>query len=101
MQEVEGSENHKTAAAMVKAVDDLWDACGRHDPTVTAATTNRSKSLAPVGEKRVSGACSKSHSPSIQDFFSFQNPGNGMCKYHNYYSARAFKRVKPCAWSEN
>jgi hypothetical protein len=31
----------KTAAAMVRAADTLWDIRGGHDPTVTAAMTHR------------------------------------------------------------
>ncbi len=57
-----GAGNHKMAAVMVMAADALWDACGSHDPTVAAATTNRSRSPAPVGgkqgDKRGSGALS-------------------------------------------
>jgi hypothetical protein len=52
MREVEGAGNHKTTAAMVKAVDALC-ARGGHDPTVAAATTQRSRSPAPnSGEAR-------------------------------------------------
>jgi hypothetical protein len=39
MWEVVGAGNHKTAAALVKAADALWDARGGHDPTVTATST--------------------------------------------------------------
>jgi hypothetical protein len=34
MHETVGAGNHKTAAAMVKAADALWDARGGHEPTV-------------------------------------------------------------------
>ncbi len=43
MHETVGAGNHKTAAAMVKAADALWDARGSHDPTVEAATTQQSR----------------------------------------------------------
>jgi hypothetical protein len=33
MRETVGAGAHKTAAAMVKAADALWDARGSHDPT--------------------------------------------------------------------
>jgi hypothetical protein len=39
MREMVGAGNHKTASAMVKAADALWDARGGHDPTVAAAMT--------------------------------------------------------------
>jgi hypothetical protein len=89
---------------MVKAANKLWDACGGHDAMVAVAMTNCSRTLVLVGgktgDKRGRGGLSKSCPPSNQDFFSFQNPGNCVCKYHNYYNARAYKSVKPCAWSE-
>ncbi len=70
--------NHKTAAAMVKAADTLWDARGSHDPTVAAAMTQRSRSPAPNngkrGDKWSGNAPSKSRPPSCPDFYSFQNP---------------------------
>jgi hypothetical protein len=37
---------------MIKAADALWDACRGHDPTVVAATTQRSRSLAPTSRKK-------------------------------------------------
>jgi hypothetical protein len=43
---------HRTAAAMVKAADALWDARGSHDPTVAATSTQRSRSPAPSNGKR-------------------------------------------------
>jgi hypothetical protein len=43
----------------------------------------------------------KSHTPSHPDFHSFKNPGNGMCKFDNYYANRASRCVLPCSWSEN
>jgi hypothetical protein len=70
MRETVGAGAHKTTAAMVKAADALWDARGGHDPTVAAASTQRNRN-----------ACPKSRPPSRPDFHSFQNPGNGMCKF--------------------
>jgi hypothetical protein len=52
MRETIGAGNHTTAAAMVKAADALWDAQGGHDPTVAAATTQRSRSPAPNNGRR-------------------------------------------------
>jgi hypothetical protein len=83
MRETVGAGDHRTATAMVKAADALWDARGGHDPTVAAASTQRSRSPAPSsgkrGDKRGGNARPKSHPPSRPDFHSFQNPGNGMC----------------------
>jgi hypothetical protein len=105
MQEAVGDGNHKTALLMVKAMDALWAAHGNHNPKVAAATNHHSRSLAPVGgkrwDKRGSVARSKSLPLPSKIFFSFPNPGNGVCKYHNYYNARAYKCVNPCPWSEN
>jgi hypothetical protein len=52
MRETVGAGAHKTAAAMVKAADGLWDARGGHDPTVAAASTQRSRSPASGSGKR-------------------------------------------------
>jgi hypothetical protein len=52
MRETVGAGDHRTAAAMVKAADDLWDARGGHDSTVAAASTQRSRSPAPSSGKR-------------------------------------------------
>jgi hypothetical protein len=52
MRETVGAGTHKTAAAMVKAADALWDARRGHDPTVPAALTQRSRSPAPSSRKR-------------------------------------------------
>jgi hypothetical protein len=52
MRETVGAGAHKTAAAMVKAADALWDAWGGHDPAVTAASTQQSRSPAPSSRKR-------------------------------------------------
>jgi hypothetical protein len=105
MQEAVGAGTHMSAAAMVKAADALWDARGGHDPTVAAASTQRSNSPAPhtgkQGDKKNGNARSKSRPPSHPDFYSFQNPGNGICKFHNYYAHKAHRCATPCAWSEN
>jgi hypothetical protein len=89
MREAVGAGNHKTAAAMVKASDALWDAQGGHNHTVAATTTQRNRSRAPnsgkQGNKRSGNAHSKRRPPSCPDFYSFQNPGNGGCKLRNYY----------------
>jgi hypothetical protein len=87
MQEAVGAGNHKTAVAMVWAADALWDAGGNHDPMVAAATTKHSRSPAPAigrkNDRKNGNVRSESRPPSGFDFFSFQNPGNGMCKFHN------------------
>jgi hypothetical protein len=105
MREAVSAGNHKTAADSVRAADALWDARGGHDPMVAAATTHRSRSPAPTGgersDKRNSNACSKSRPPSRPDFHSFQNPANGVCRFHNYYSNRAHRCFAPCTYSEN
>jgi hypothetical protein len=99
MRETVEAGAHGTAAAMVRAADALWDSRGGHDPTVAAASTQRS-SPAPGngkrGDKRGGNARPKSRPPSCPDFHSFQNPGNGMCKFH-----RANRCIPPCSWSEN
>jgi hypothetical protein len=43
MREAVGAGNHKTASAIVKAAEALWDARGGHDPMVAAATTQKSE----------------------------------------------------------
>jgi hypothetical protein len=97
MREAVGAGNHKTAADTVRAVDALWVARGGHDPMVAAATTHRSRSPAPTGGK----TSDKSHPPSRLAFHAFQNPANGVCKFHNYYSNRAHRCIAPCTFSEN
>jgi hypothetical protein len=83
-----------------RATDALWDACDGHDPTVAAATTQRWRSPAPHGRKknnrRNSKAHSKSRPPSGSNFFSFHNPSNGICKYHNFYGKKAHKCIFTC-----
>jgi hypothetical protein len=70
MRKTVGAGAHKIAAAMVKAANALWDARGSHDPTVTAASTQRSRSPAPSsrkrGDKRGGNARPKSRPPSCQ-----------------------------------
>jgi hypothetical protein len=39
MRETVGAGGHRTAAAMVKAADALWDALGGHERTAAAAST--------------------------------------------------------------
>jgi hypothetical protein len=105
MRETVGAGAHGMAAAMVKAADALWDTQGGHDPTVAAASTQRSRSPTPSsgkrGDKRGGNARPKSRPPSCLDFHSFQNSGNGMCKFYNYYANRANRGIPPCSWSEN
>jgi hypothetical protein len=105
MRKTVGAGTHGTAAALVKAADALWDARGGHDPTVAAASTQRSRSLGPSnrkrGDKRSGNARPKSHSPYHTDFHSFQNPGNGVCNFHHYCAKRANRCIPPCSLSEN
>jgi hypothetical protein len=76
MRERVGAGAYGTAAAMVKAADALWDVWGGHDPTVAAASTQRSRSPAPSsgkrGNKRGGNVRPKSCPPSCIDFHSFQ-----------------------------
>jgi hypothetical protein len=99
MREVEGAGTHKMAAAMVKAADALWDARGGHNPTVAAASPQRSRSPAPNsgkrGDRQSGNNRSKSHPPYRPDFYSFQNPGNGVCKFDNYYAHKAHRCASP------
>ncbi len=101
MREMVSTGNHKTAAAIVKAMDALWDARGDHNPMVAAAMTQCSRSPVPANgkknDKRNSNACSKSCSTSQPDFYSFPNPDNGVCKFHNYYDHKAYRCISPCA----
>jgi hypothetical protein len=100
-----GTGNHKTASDTVRAADALWDAQGGHGAMVAAATTHRSRSPAPTGgktsDKRNGNARSKCRPPSRPAFHAFQNPANGVCKFHNYYSNRAHRCTAPCTFSEN
>jgi hypothetical protein len=85
MREAVGAGNHKTATDTVRAADALWDARGGHEPTVTAATTHRSRSPAPTSgktnDKRNCNARSKSRPPSRPAFHAFQNPANGVSSF--------------------
>jgi hypothetical protein len=78
MREAVGAGSHKTATAVVKAADTLWDARGGHDPTVVATTTQRSQSPAPANGKksdnRSGNAHSKSHPPSPPRLLFFSKP---------------------------
>jgi hypothetical protein len=98
-------ETTKTAVAMVRAANALSDACRRHDPMVATATTHRSRSPTPASgrkyDKKKGIAHSKSRPLSGSNFFSFQNPDNGMCKNHNFYGNKAFKCIFPCSYLEN
>jgi hypothetical protein len=97
-----GAGNHKMAAAMVKTADALWDAQGGYDPTVAAAMTQQSRSPAPNnGKRQTERQRLLQKLPSRPDFYSFQNPGNGVCKLYKYYAHKAHRCVSPCAWSEN
>jgi hypothetical protein len=98
LREVVVAKNHKTAVAMVRAVDALWNAWGSYNRSRVAATmTQRSRSPALANgkknDKRNGNASFKSHLPSGSDFFSFQNPGNGMCRFHNFYGNKAHKCI--------
>ncbi len=100
MREAVSTGNHRMAAAVEKLANALCDARGGHNPTVAAATTQRSQSpVSANGEKsdkRSGNARSKSHPPSCPDFYSFHNPGNGVCKFHNFYIHKALKCISPC-----
>ncbi len=67
MREAVGAGNHKTAMAIVRVADALWDAHGSHDPTVEATMTQHSRRPAPTDRKksdrRNGNARSKSHPP--------------------------------------
>ncbi len=76
MRETVGAGTHGTAAAMVKAADALWHAQGGHNPTVTAASTQRSRSPTPSsgkrGDKRGGNAPPKSRPLPAQIFILFR-----------------------------
>ncbi len=78
MREVVVEGKHKMAAVMVTAADALWDARGGHDPTVTAAMTNSSRSRAPgggeVGQQECKWCLSKKSPPFQPRFFQFSKP---------------------------
>ncbi len=101
MREAVGAGNHKTAVAMVRATDALWDALGSHNPTVAATMTQCSRSPAPASgrknDRRNGNAHSKSRPPSSSHFFSFQNHDNGLCNFPNLYGNKAYKCIFPCS----
>jgi hypothetical protein len=70
---------------------------------VAVATTQPSRSLAPTSgkknDRRNGNTHSKSHPSSGSDFFSFQNPGKSMCKFHNFCGNKAHKFIFSCSWS--
>ncbi len=68
MREAVGAGTHTTAAAMVKAADALWDAWSGNDPTVAAASTQRSRSPAPHSGKRGDKKSGNAHSKSRPPF---------------------------------
>jgi hypothetical protein len=77
MRETVGAGTHGMTAAMVKAADILWNARGSHDPTVPAASTQRSSSppssSGKRGDKRGSNARPKSHPLPAQIFILFKS----------------------------
>jgi hypothetical protein len=84
MQDAVGSRNHKIAAAVVRSADNLWDARGGHDPMV-AATTTHQLLLGGRGVTRGPAVPVQKVAPlATKIFLNFQNPGNGVCKYHSY-----------------
>ena len=101
MREAVGAQHHMTAAAMAKAADALWDARGGHDPTVAAASIQRGRSPTPKTGKQSDKKGGNGRSKSRPPFQHFHNPGNGMCKYHNYYGKSAHRCFAPCTFSEN
>jgi hypothetical protein len=53
MREAVGAGNHKTAAAMVKAVEALWDARGSHDHTVVVAHATATAMFFPANARLI------------------------------------------------
>ncbi len=90
---------------VLRDILDTLDVCNDSDNTVAAAMTHRSRSPAPTSgkttDKRNGNAPSKSRLTSRPAFHSFQNPANGVCKFHNYYSNSAQRCIAPCTFSEN
>jgi hypothetical protein len=62
VREVVGAGNHKTAVAIVKGPDTLWDARGGQSPTVAADMTQCSRSPAPAGGKKSDKRNGNAHS---------------------------------------
>jgi hypothetical protein len=104
MQEAVGAGNHKTVAMVEPQMP-----CRM----LKAATTSQSRrprlSVADAqlllgGERTTEGTAApipKVIFPSALIFFSFQNPGNGMCTFHNSYGNKAHKCIFPCSYWEN
>jgi hypothetical protein len=69
---------------------------------VTAATTQHSRrptsTSGKKNDKRNGNARSKCRPPSGSVFFFFQNRGNDMFKFHNFYGNKAHKLIFPCSW---
>jgi hypothetical protein len=105
IQEAVGAGNHKTAVATVEPQMPCM--------MLKAATTSQSRrprlSVADAqlllgGERTTEGTAApipKVVFPSALIFFFFQNPGNGMCKFHNSYGNKAHKCIFPCSYWEN
>jgi hypothetical protein len=77
MREAVGSGDHKTAAAMVRATDALWDARGSHDPTVVVARPISAEAQLLLREKRtITGVVApfKKSSFSLSRFLQFSKP---------------------------
>jgi hypothetical protein len=100
-----GACNHKMAAAVVKLRMHVEPPLRSYHPTVAAAMAGHSRSPTPAkrkkGKRGAGGSTqSKSCPSSPSDFHIFQNPSNGMFKYHNFYRARARMCVDPCFYQE-
>jgi hypothetical protein len=100
MREAEGARIHKTALATIRAADALWDARGDHNPMITAATTQRSKSPAPTSgkkiDKRNGNARSKRRPPSGSTSFLFRTPAMACASFTTSTATKhtsAFSRV--------
>ncbi len=105
MREVVGAGTHMTAAAMVKAADALWDARGGHNPTVIAASTQRSRSPAPYnrkrGDKRAATPTLKVDPFPALTFIHSRTLTMASVNFTNHYAHKAHRCALPCAWSEN
>jgi hypothetical protein len=106
MRETVGAGNYMTATAMVKA----RMPCRMLEMATTLQSRPPGLSevgalLPTAGGEATNGAVMPAPKvtppPSHPDFHSFQNPGNGVCKFHNYYANRANRCAQPCARSEN
>ncbi len=89
---------HKTCLTLKMVRPSRWQRPLRSSFALTpaAAMTQCSRSPAPAcgkkNDRRNGNARSKS-CPSGSDYFSFQNPGNGICKFHNFYGNKAHKCI--------